>query len=287
MAEKKKETFKISVTDESTNETKTTEYAVVTPSPQQGRQAQMVYTKTFAEVLANDGLLRKRIMGYMREQGLWDDAKQAEQDALVDKLSELELKLQKGGIKLTDAKGLAIDMRRARLELRELIAERNELDANSVEGQAENARFNALVSMCLVYNESGEPVYSSLDDYLANSTDEQAFRGAQTLASMMFSVDKDAEANLPENKFLKRWKFCDDELRLVNKDKQLVDTEGRLIDKDGRYIDEHGNFVDKDGNPVDEEGNYVVQDAAPFLDDDGNPLDIPADEEQDDQQAAG
>jgi len=273
MSEQKKEMFEVTTTQDDGTK-KVIKYAIVTPRPKAGREAQKVYNAAFSEALGSGALLRQRIGAYMREQGLWNDEKEEEQTALVTTLNELELALQKGGIKLTKARQLAIDMRRTRLELRDLISQRNELDANTAEGQAENARFNALVAQCLVYNESGEPVYKNTDDYLEHNEDEHAFKGAQTLASMMFQLDKNHEAGLPENKFLKQWQFVDEELRLVNKDGHLVDTDGRLINDEGRYVDKDGALVDIHGNTVDHDGNYVVE-SSPFLDDDGEQLPVP------------
>ncbi len=261
MSEKQKETFRV---DEK-------EYAVLRPKPQDSREAQKVYNATFAELLSSGGLLRQRLGDYMRDQGLWDDKKEAQQRKLVETINETELKLQRGGIKLSEARELALNIRRARMELRNLISRRNELDVNTVEGQAENARFNVLVTRCLVYNDTGKPVYKDVDDYLENGSDEAAFLGAQTLAEMMYQLDKNHEASLPENKFLKEWKFVNEDLRLVNKEGHLVDTEGRLINDDGHYVDKDGNLVDINGNPVDKDGNYQV-DQQPFLDDDGNPI---------------
>ena len=125
-----------------------------------------------------------------------------------------------------------------------------------------------------MYNESREPVYKDVDDYLTHGADEVAFMGAQTLASMMFQLDKNHDANLPENKFLSRWHFVDDKLRLVNKNGHLVDVDGRLLNEEGHYVDEAGELVDINGRRVDREGNYVVE-SQPFLDDDGNPLPEP------------
>jgi hypothetical protein len=264
MSEKKKEVFKVN----------DTEYAVLKPMPKDQRAAQRVYNATFAEALKAGGLLRQRLGDYMRDQGLWNDEKEKQQRELLNNLNEHELNLQRGGIKLSEARRLALDIRKVRFQLRNLIAQRNELDVNTVEGQAENARFNALVASCLVYNDTGKPVYSDVDDYLTNADTEEAFTGAQTLAQMMYALDKNHEASLPENKFLSKWRFVDEELRLVNKDGHLVDTEGRLINDKGHYVDEQGNLVDVNGNPVDEIGNYQVE-SQPFLDDDGQPLPDP------------
>lgn len=258
---KQKETFKVD----------DTEFAVLEPKPAQGREAQKSYNAAFATALASGALLRQRVNTYMSDQGLWDDEKEAEQKVLLDKLNDCELKLQKGGIKLTEARELAIDMRRVRHELRTLLTKKNELDITTAEGQAENARFNALVAQCLVYNESGEPVYKDVDSYLEHSDEEQAFTGAQTLAQMLYQLDKNHEVSLPENKFLSHWKFVNEDLRLINKDGHLIDTDGRLINEDGYYITKDGTLVDIQGNPVDAEGNYVVE-QAPFLDDSGKPL---------------
>jgi hypothetical protein len=49
--------------------------------------------------------------------------------------------LAKGGISLTEAKTVALSMKKTREELRELIAIKTNLDTHTAEGQADNARF--------------------------------------------------------------------------------------------------------------------------------------------------
>ena len=282
MSERKKETFVLDKKEG--KETKKVEFAVLSPLPENGRKAQAVYNSVFSEALANKGLLRRRLNGYMKDQGLWDDKKEDQQRELASELNAMELKIQKGGIKLTEARKIALDMRVLRIKLRDLIAAKNELDQNTAEGQAENARFNCLVSQCLVYNDTGKPVYSDMDEYLKNGDQEEAWRGAQELAGMLYQLDKNFDANLPENKFLQTWKFVDEELRLINKDKELVDLDGKLINEDGHFIDAEGSLIDRKGNPVDEDGNYSVE-GSPFLDDDGAELVSPEEEEKSDAEA--
>jgi hypothetical protein len=122
-----------------------------------------------------------------------------------------------------------------------------------------------------VYNDNKQPYFNNMEDYLNRSTETVGLLGAQNLANMLYGLDNDYESNLPENKFLKKYKFIDDKLRLVDKKGRLIDAEGRLIDESGRFIDEEGNFVDKYGNKVTSEGDYIV-DTQPFLDDSGNPI---------------
>jgi hypothetical protein len=100
-------------------------------------------------------------------------------------------------------------------------------------------------------------VYTNLDEYKEKADSELGFAAATALASLLYSVDKDFEAKLPENKFLKMFNFVDDNLSLVNNKGETVDLEGRRIDKSGYYINEEGNRVDRDGNMLDELGNYI------------------------------
>jgi len=88
---------------------------------------------------------------------------------------------------------------------------------------------------------------------------------------MLYGIDPDYEKRLPENEFLKKYKFVDDQLNYIDKKGRRVDSEGRLVNEDGRYINEDGKLVDIEGNLVDEEGNYIVE-FTPFLDDEGKPI---------------
>ena len=181
--------------------------------------------------------------------------------------------LAKGGISLSAAKSVALEIRELRADLRELISSRTSLDSNTAEGQADNARFNYLVSCCLVYSEGNKPYFDSYESYLNKSAEPVAIKAAQVLASRMYGLDDNYETNLAENKFLKEYKFVNDDLRLINKEGHLVDEEGRLIDEDGRFINEKGEYVDKDGKPVDDNGDYVCE-FKPFLDEDGKPIEL-------------
>ena len=46
---------------------------------------------------------------------------------------------------------------------------------------------------------------------------------------MMYAIDKDFEANLPENKFFKEFKFVNDDLSLVNDKGETVDSDGNEL----------------------------------------------------------
>ena len=179
----------------------------------------------------------------MRDQGVWDDKKQKKYEKFVNDISEKEDLLKGGGIRLSNAKKIAFELKELRVEFRDLLAERNALDANSVEGQADNARFDYLVSATFVYNDSNKPYFKDLADYRNKNTEAVSLEAARRLAQKLYGLDSNHEQNLAENKFLREFDFVDEDLRLLNKDGKLVDREGNLVNEDGRYIDEEGNLL--------------------------------------------
>jgi hypothetical protein len=261
----KTKTFKVKIED------KEVSVMVRSPSVQDQKEATKAYNTAFSDALKAKAVVRAKLDDLLVEQGLWDEAKQADFNRLQSEILESERKLAKGGIALSQAKDIAINMKDLRDKIRSLISVKTNLDTHTAEGQADNARFNYLVSACTVYEDSKQSVFSSLENYLERSVEPVALLAAQNLANMIYGLDNDYETNLPENKFLKQYKFVDSKLRLINKEGKLVDSEGRLVDEAGRFIDKEGNFVDKFGNRVNEEGEYIV-DAKPFLDDEGKPI---------------
>ena len=247
------------------------EFLIRSPSLQDQREATKVYNQSFSEALKAKAIVRAKLDDVMYEQGLWDATKQAKFTELQSTILDGERKLAKGGISLTEAKTVALSMKKTREELRELIAIKTNLDTHTAEGQADNARFNYLVSACTVYSDNKEQYFKSYEDYLNRSIEPIAILAAQNLAGMLYGLENDYEEKLPENKFLKQYKFVDDQLRLINKEGKLVDEDGRLIDNAGRFINEKGEYIDKNGNPVSADGEYIVQ-FTPFLDEDGKPV---------------
>lgn len=247
---------------------------VVKPTAKQLADAQLYSSKVFARLINDEqdgkptALLRSKLMDFMVKTGLWGDEQEKKLVALQDQIVKNENALKAGGIKLSEAKKLALETRRLRSEQFELVSKKNELDSRTAEGAAENARFNYLASVCLL-DESGNKLFSSVEEY--NQADsEHVYKAAFELASMISTVDTKWEENLPENKFLKEYKFVDERLRLVNKDGHLVDGEGRLINEDGRFVAYDENnvqyFVDINGKKVDKDGNPIVE-FTPFIED--------------------
>ena len=256
------------------------EFAALAPSVQDNNMAQKQYNIAFRDAIESKALLRIKLDDYMRDQGLWDDDKQIEVNRVSAEIATRERVLAKGGIKLKDAKEVALELKSLRGALTGLISDRTSLDNNTAEGQADNARFNYLVSACVVYNDGETKVFSGLDDYLNRATEDVSAKGAKVLANMLYGLADNYEATLPENDFLVKYKFAkfgqNSQMYFIDEDGDLVNYGGEKIDEEGYLIDDDGNRVDGDGNPIDADGNYIQQ--QPFLDDDGEPVLVDEDE---------
>jgi hypothetical protein len=247
------------------------DYVVVRPSMVVLDEASKVYNKTFSQAINSGAIIRERLDDVLREQGLWNDAKQMKYQTLRREVLDMELKLKRGGIRLQEGRKIAMDIKTKRDEMVDMLLSRNNLDSHTAEGQADNMRFNYLVSACLVYKKTNKPYFKSLEDYLNNANEPLSVQAARELYALLYRSDESVEESLAENRFLKRFNFVDEKLRLIDENGHLVDGEGRLIDETGRFVDKDGNFIDIDGNPVDEEGEYLV-DEQPFLDDNDQPI---------------
>ena len=259
------------------------------PTTSEYRDSQIEYNKAFRSALEGGALLKKRLGDYMKEQGIWDEDKDTEEKKLLRSINDQEGVLEKGGIPLSEAKERALELRVTRNKFRNLIAERTMLDSNTVEGQADNARFNFLVSACML-NEECAPLFKSLEEYDKASDEPWAAKAAGELAGMIYELDPDYDKNLVENKFLVDYEFADEDLRLVNKAGHPIDLDDdgteRLVDKEGRFIayrtkqaekvqnEEKSYYVNREGIEVDKDGK-VVDGFSPFLDARGKPVPEP------------
>ena len=273
------------VDDRRTFEVDGTTYAVRIPKVQDIKEANELRSRTFNEALSRGDLLRDQLESELRKRSLWNDNREMEYQTLRKEVLDGEYRLEKGGIKLKQAKQIALEMSEKRAKMVDLLSSRTDLDSNTCEGKADAARFNYLFSCCLVYDEDDTPYFpNKLDDYLENQDDPVATRGANEYYYLISGSDAQ-DSNLPENMFLKKFKFVDEQSR-------LIDEEGRLVDQDGKHIDENGMYikwnkdgtstaVDANGRKVNDEGRFDVK-ASPFLDDDGKPIDEAsyADEEE-------
>jgi len=230
--------------------------------------AQVLGAKVWTKCTQDGIMTKKELEIFMRNRNIWDAEKDQQQQALVESISNLERELALGTDgKLTKKRGkeIAISMRRLRLMLRNLISERLGLEQNTAEALSENAKFDFLVANCVYQEDGSTKVYSSIEDYNSKADDEVAFASANALAQMMYSIDKEFEEKLPENKFLRKFNFVNSDLSLVDAENHLVDIDGKRIDREGYYINDDGKRVDLEGHILDDDGALALQ--AEYIDD--------------------
>lgn len=243
-------------------EGKKVKLSVVRPSNKVNQEGNKILNKTFADIIKADGIVREAINRVMREQKLWDDAREQEYEKLRKALNDNELKLASGGIKLSEGRSIALEMADDRAKLQEMVAERNQLDAYTAQGQAENARFGYWVSQCTHYEEPekfGQKFFKSYEDYLNRVEDGVVNQIASEMGKLLYEVEDDWRKKLPEWAFLLRYKFVDDKLRLINRDGKLCDREYRLINEKGQLVDSDGNIIDEEGRRINADGGYMVE----------------------------
>lgn len=244
---------------------KEVEFFVVQPNNKILKDADRYKAKVWNDATADGVLTKKELHKTLEERGIWSKEKSDEEKALAEHIGALEKKLYHGDgkkkPKVSEGRNIAIEIRRKRMEMRDLVAEKLGLEENTADNLADNARFDWIVAHCTFYK-NGQPVYKNFDDYNSRSADELAFEAASKLSQMLYNLDASFEKNLPENKFLSKFQLVNEELSLIdpNNPDWLIDTDGRRIDKDGYFLDDDGNRIDKDGNPLTAEGEYVMVD---------------------------
>ena len=251
-------------------------YAVRVPTVDEIKKANETRAKTFNDALSRGDLLRDQLETELRNRKLWNDNREQQYQTLRQEVLDGEYKLQKGGIKLNEARSLALEMSQKRDTMVELLSSRTDLDSNTCEGKADAARFNYLFACCLGYDESGEQFFpNNIDDYLLNQDDPVALAGASEFYYLI-SGSESVDQKLPENRFLTKFKFVDDELRLIDKDGKLVNSDGKHIDEDGNFVQWHkdgtSSKVDPVGRAGNEAGDFDIEHSA-FLDDTGAEID--------------
>ena len=196
-------------------------------------RAEKVRAKSWSKFKSDPDIMSKvQLKRYLEERKIWDKDKQKESLALEKSINALQDKLIRPGkrkVKLSEARSIAIELRKKRVEYRDLLSEKIELESNTTESLADNARFDFLVTCCTFYKDTNEKVYNSVGDYENDSTDT-AFTAAAALGQLMYNLTDSFEATLPENDFLIKQKLADGE--------SLA-----LIDFDGNYVDEDFNVI--------------------------------------------
>jgi hypothetical protein len=237
------------------------------PSMQDKERADSVRIKKWNQSLKDGALFYESLSKVLKEQGIWAEDQENKLSELQTELAETIERLGKGG-KLSEARETALLIRTLRMRIQILMVDRERYVNETIEGQAQNAEFSYLVSQCAVYNSNRNKKYfASYEDYSSRANDVDAYTIANKCANVLY--DSSDRGLWPENKFLKRFGFVNEDLRLINKEGHLIDIDGNLINEAGDrvvYVDGKAVVVDNASKQTGEEESQ----AAVFFDDDGN-----------------
>lgn len=244
---------------------------IIAPGHKILQEAQMIYNIKLTSLIklstSDDSplLSKQQLDMHLEKLGIWTEIDASNFLKLQLQLRSMELKLQQGGIKVSDAKKIALDMKTKRAILLMLYQRRAQFDNITMESISDNEKFKFLMTSC-VFGENDLQFFIDIEDYESRQNEQATIDSSIILAGKIYGYDSGAEANLIENKWLKQFEFADDNGRLVDDKNRLIDIDGRLIDKKGRFVNKKGEFVDDKGVPVDKDGNFKIK-TKPFIDD--------------------
>jgi hypothetical protein len=220
------------------------------PNHMQMTEAQFYAATIFKKARESGMVLRANLDEWLREQNLWTDKDKQEVEELEKKIEEgvnlLKTKKHPDGqpVKLSEGRQIAVDMSLARFKLQLLYGKKQSYDEFTVEGAVDNARFDFLVSSC-VYDEEGNRLFTDVEDYYSRKAEPHIAEAAGKLAAMTFEMDDDWQKKLPENEFLLKYKFVNDELKFVDKDGNPVNMRGEpIVTPVVETVDETTEFED-------------------------------------------
>jgi hypothetical protein len=180
------------------------------------KESEIEYRRVFADAVRQGVFLEKEMENILDQRDIWGSSKKKEHRELLESIAELETKLAKGGISKEEGKELAVTLKAKRSLLFLMLQERTVYDSNTAEGIAEQAKFDFLLSKCLINVDTGVQYFNSTEEYQDSTEVELGMIAATKFSAILYGYNDDLIKNLPENKFLRRFHFMDDELRMLD-----------------------------------------------------------------------
>jgi hypothetical protein len=205
-------------------------------------------------------LLRSQVNDFLKSAGVWTDEDQAKVEGLNAEVDSILAKLRKGGLKISEGRELCIKVMDKRKEIVQVMSKRQIFDNTTIESMAEDERMDYLIYACTVYSENGSPYWDSFEDMKNDKLSEAYNRASVAAYDVIFNVNSEFEKNLPENKWLKKYSFVDDDLNYTDR------KTGKRVDRDGNPIEQ----LEEDIKKRIENLNGDIEEEQPFIDDETN-----------------
>lgn len=227
-------------------------------------EANRAYSAKVANLLRDKGpkklLLRQQLDDYLRDNGIWTDADQKKIDGLQRDIDNLLGQLKKGGQKLSKGRELCIQIMDKRQEIVKVSAKRQMFDDVTIESAAENERLEYFVYSCTVHADSGENYWQSFEDMKNDKSSDAYAQAYINVMKNIYGIDPEFEKKLPENKWLKKYSFINEQLEYVDR------KTGEKVDKTGTPVKQLEEEVKQRIETL--QGDIVEEE--PFVDDDTN-----------------
>lgn len=234
------------------------------PNYNEIQESNRVYNSKIASLIRDKTtqklLLRQEAEKFLEENGIWTEKEKSRIIELQSQINDLLKKMNRGGDKLVNARKSCIDISDKRKEIVDLWRKRQVIDDATIESVAEIEKIDYLIFASTV-NENGDRHWESFED-LRNDKGNPIYQQVAPRAYEIFlNIDPNFEKNLPENKWLRKYNFVDENLSLVDR-------------KTGQFVDRDGNVVDL-GEKLEEQVNSVygeIKESEPFKDENGDPV---------------
>lgn len=178
-------------------------YKVRLPNSKEREEGERIHAKAFASALKNGGFLEGNIYKVARENGLWDDEKEAKVAEIRQELVDKQRVLDEGGIELEEGEKIALQMRELRYSLliENFILE--EIRSHSVNRKADAARMDYFVSCCTL-DEKGGRAFKDLDDYYVRQNEELVSVATLAFSKIWYNYNE-SSFKFPEDEFLEEF----------------------------------------------------------------------------------
>lgn len=228
-------------------------------------ESQPIYAAALRQAVTDGLYLKVELDKVLEAKGLLNTEKeQVRIDELRSELKQSEISLRKrigpAGSLLSKDEGrkLALHMRKLRGQIGDIGQTILSLYTNSAENFASNEQ-NKYLIFATTLTESGSTYWKNFEEFKTDS-DNPVYGPAISSFLKVNGADNSVEKEYPENKWLVRMGYLNNDLEFIDSKGRLIDEDGRLINKDGRFINDNGEYIDKYGNRVDEKGNLLVED---------------------------
>jgi len=230
-----------------------------TPDNEDLEQSEIVHAAKIASLikLKERPLLRSELEKFLKQNGMWSAEDQSTLDSVNQDINNLLGKLRSGGIKLSEGREIAVSITDRRQQLVDLMQKRQSFDDSTIESMADNEKTDYFIYACTRDSSTGNRYWDSFNDMKADK-DSDAYKNAMSLSmSVLYGIDPEFEKNLPENKWLRKYNYLDENLSFIDR------ITGKYVNRDGTPIEEvQDALIEKLQSIVGD-----IEEEVPFIDD--------------------